>query len=267
MLTDDPLLPALRRGAGRRRRRLSLRAVRAALIRCSGASPASSTIRRCGGRSGCGGSTTTRRASSRASQELQREAEARRSAAAHAAAAAADRERVRAAARGGRRRCSSRSTRAPTSWPRAAIPSRPEPAPQPPILECYEHVFRDWAWGERECALALDFVTPLVPSGPRAASRSTARAPGGSRSTSTRRARPARTLALDVNPLPFLVADRLLARRDRRPARVSRSTRTPTTSSSSRATSSARSSCATGSRSCSPTRSARRFRPGRWTRS
>ena len=47
----------------------------------------------------------------------------------------------------------------------AAIPSRPEPGSQLAILECYEHLFRDWVWGERECALTLDFVKPLVPAG------------------------------------------------------------------------------------------------------
>ena len=35
--------------------------------------------------------------------------------------------------------------------------------------------------------------------------------PGGSRSTFTSGAGAARTLALDVNPLPFLIADKLLA--------------------------------------------------------
>ena len=46
----------------------------------------------------------------------------------------------------------------------SAIPSRPEPG-QLAILECYEHLFRDWVWGERECALMLDFLKPLVPAG------------------------------------------------------------------------------------------------------
>ena len=46
----------------------------------------------------------------------------------------------------------------------SAFPTRPEPSLQPLILECYEHVFRDWAWGERECALTLDFIKPLIPA-------------------------------------------------------------------------------------------------------
>ncbi len=91
----------------------------------------------------------------------------------------------------------------------AAFPSRPEPG-QPAILECYEHLFRDWVWGARECELALRFVEPLVPkdlgrvavygagTGRLAVDIHQSRAPG-------------RTFALDVNPLPYLVADRLLA--------------------------------------------------------
>ena len=92
----------------------------------------------------------------------------------------------------------------------SAIPSRPEPGLQPAILECYEHVFRDWVWGERECAQTLDFIKPLVPSG---LGRLAIYGAGAGRlavdihQTCT----PAQTLALDVNPLPFLVADKLLA--------------------------------------------------------
>src|SRR6476646_3463620 len=43
------------------------------------------------------------------------------------------------------------------AWASQAIPSRPEPGSQLAILECYDHVFRDWTWGEQECALNLDF--------------------------------------------------------------------------------------------------------------
>jgi SAM-dependent methyltransferase/uncharacterized protein YbaR (Trm112 family) len=92
----------------------------------------------------------------------------------------------------------------------SAIPSRPELGAQPAILECYEHVFRDWAWGERECALALDFVKPLVPSG---VGRMAIYGAGAGRLAVDLHqvSGAARTVALDVNPLPFLVADRLLA--------------------------------------------------------
>jgi SAM-dependent methyltransferase len=91
----------------------------------------------------------------------------------------------------------------------AAIPTRPEPGGQTAILECYEHLFRDWAWGARECELALGFIAALLPeklprvavygagTGRLAADIHQSRAPG-------------RTFALDVNPLPFLVTARLL---------------------------------------------------------
>jgi hypothetical protein len=92
----------------------------------------------------------------------------------------------------------------------AAIPSRPEPSLQPAILECYEHIFRDWAWGERECALTLDFIKPLLPVGlPRVAVYG---AGAGRLAVDLHQVCGSEhTLALDVNPLPFLVADKLLA--------------------------------------------------------
>jgi hypothetical protein len=92
----------------------------------------------------------------------------------------------------------------------SAIPSRPEATLQPAILECYEHLFRDWAWGERECALALDFVKPLVPAG---LERVAIYGAGAGRLAADvhQACGPARTLALDVNPLPLLAADKLLA--------------------------------------------------------
>ena len=92
----------------------------------------------------------------------------------------------------------------------AVIPSRPEPGSQAAILECYEHVFRDWVWGERECALTLDFIKPLLPSG---LGRVAVYGAGAGRlAVDVHQAcAPARTFALDVNPLPFLIADRLLA--------------------------------------------------------
>ena len=164
------------------------------------------------------------------------------------------------------RRCSSRSTRGPTRWSRPAIPSRPEPGPQLAILECYEHLFRDWVWGERECALTLDFVEPLVPAG---LERVAVYGAGAGRLAvdihQTLRGRRARSRSTSTRC-------RSWSRTSCSPARPSTcpsfpSTRTPTTSSSSRATSSARSSCATGSRSCSRTRSGRPSRPDRWTRS
>ena len=92
----------------------------------------------------------------------------------------------------------------------AAIPSRPEPGSHAAILECYEHVFRDWAWGERECALTLDLIKPLVPAG---LGRVAIYGAGAGRlAVDVHQAcRPERTLAFDVNPLPFLIADKLVA--------------------------------------------------------
>ena len=93
----------------------------------------------------------------------------------------------------------------------AAIPDPPEDPGEAAILRCYDNIFRDWAWGQRECDLIMSLVAPLVPrgldrvaflgagSGRLAADVHQDRAPG-------------RTLALDVNPLPMLVAARLLAR-------------------------------------------------------
>ena len=92
----------------------------------------------------------------------------------------------------------------------ALIPNRPEAASQSAILECYEHVFRDWAWGDRECALTLDFIKPLVPA---SLSRVAIYGAGAGRLAVDihQACGPEQTLALDVNPLPLLVADRLLA--------------------------------------------------------
>lgn len=92
----------------------------------------------------------------------------------------------------------------------AAIPSRADPGEQVAILEGYEHVFRDWAWGARECELALGFVAPLVPKG---VDRVAIYGTGAGRLAVEihQSCESARTLALDFNPLPLLVADRILA--------------------------------------------------------
>jgi hypothetical protein len=90
------------------------------------------------------------------------------------------------------------------------VPNRPEASLQPVILECYEHVFRDWAWGERECALTLDFIKPLLPAG---LGRVAVYGAGAGRlAVDVHQAcGPAHTLALDLNPLPLLIADKLVA--------------------------------------------------------
>jgi uncharacterized protein YbaR (Trm112 family) len=92
----------------------------------------------------------------------------------------------------------------------AVIPSRPEPGSQAAILECYEHVFRDWAWGARECELALGLVAPLLPAG---LGRVAIYGAGAGRLAVDvhQTSGAARTLAFDLNPLPFLIADRLIA--------------------------------------------------------
>ena len=94
-------------------------------------------------------------------------------------------------------------------FPSVAVPTRPEAGQQAAILECYEHLFRDWVWGEHESELALGFVAPLVPEG---LSRLAVYGAGTGRlALDLHRTRvPAQTFALDVNPLPFLVTSRLL---------------------------------------------------------
>jgi len=92
----------------------------------------------------------------------------------------------------------------------AAIPSRPEPGAQAAVLECYEHLFRDWVWGQRENELSLAFLEPAVPEG---LGRVAFYGAGAGRLAVDlhQRRGPTATFALDVNPLPFLIADRLLA--------------------------------------------------------
>jgi uncharacterized protein YbaR (Trm112 family) len=92
----------------------------------------------------------------------------------------------------------------------AVIPTRTETGQQTAILECYEHLFRDWVWGERENELVLSLVKPLLPE---ALARVAVYGAGAGRLAADVHGSclPGRTLALDVNPLPFLVVDRVLA--------------------------------------------------------
>jgi uncharacterized protein YbaR (Trm112 family)/SAM-dependent methyltransferase len=94
--------------------------------------------------------------------------------------------------------------------PATAIPSRSDAASQVAVLEYHEHIFRDWVWGERECADAASFIQPAVPTG---LSRVAIYGAGAGRLAVDvhQGCRPEQTFALDVNPLPFLVLDRLLA--------------------------------------------------------
>jgi SAM-dependent methyltransferase len=91
----------------------------------------------------------------------------------------------------------------------AVIPSRPEPG-QAALLECYEHIFRDWVWGARECELALELIRPLLPAG---LGRIACYGAGTGRLAADihQSCAPGVTLALDVNALPLLVASRVLA--------------------------------------------------------
>jgi len=93
---------------------------------------------------------------------------------------------------------------------RMAVPSRPEPGREAAILACYEHVFRDWAWGGPEGEATLGLVAPLVPEGlPRVAVYG---AGAGRLAVDLHQTRaPGATFALDINPLPFLAAGRILA--------------------------------------------------------
>jgi hypothetical protein len=94
--------------------------------------------------------------------------------------------------------------------PAMAIPSRREPGVSAAVLECYEHVFRDWAWGQRECALSLDLLRPAMPEG--LPSVAVYGAGAGRLAVDIHQSfAPGATFALDVNPLPFLIADRMLA--------------------------------------------------------
>jgi SAM-dependent methyltransferase len=92
----------------------------------------------------------------------------------------------------------------------AAIATGPEPGGQLAVVEGYEQVFRDWAWGAPECELALKFVAPLVPDG---LDRVAIYGTGAGRLAAEihRSCGSARTFALDLNPLPLLVAGGLLA--------------------------------------------------------
>jgi len=92
----------------------------------------------------------------------------------------------------------------------AAIPEQLEDPGEVAILRCYDNIFRDWAWGQRECDLTMSLIGPLIPRG---LDRIAFLGAGSGRlAVDAHQDRtPGRTLALDVNPLPLLVAARLLA--------------------------------------------------------
>lgn len=91
-----------------------------------------------------------------------------------------------------------------------AIPPRAEPGQQAAILECYEHLFRDWAWGGAECETALALIAPLLPE--KLKRVAVYGAGTGRLAVDLHRERSQElTFALDVNPFPFFVTSRLLA--------------------------------------------------------
>lgn len=77
------------------------------------------------------------------------------------------------------------------------------------VLECYENVFRDWAWGGGESAKLVELVRPHVPAGVKAMA---VFGVGAARFAldAHRAFAPQRTFALDINPLPLMIAERLL---------------------------------------------------------
>jgi hypothetical protein len=90
-----------------------------------------------------------------------------------------------------------------------AIPSRSEGGDVPAVMACYENLFRDWAWGDNEAQAALNLVARVAtaPIGRLAVFGAGA---GRLAVDVHQRLRPASTLALDVNPLPLLVAEKLI---------------------------------------------------------
>ncbi|HYO95131.1 MAG TPA: hypothetical protein VER33_11500 [Polyangiaceae bacterium] len=89
-------------------------------------------------------------------------------------------------------------------------PSRPEAlAGRLAVLEWYEHIFRDWAWGGAENARLAALVQSFVP---RPLELLAVYGAGAGRLAFDvhRGLAPRRTVALDLNPLPLLVAERML---------------------------------------------------------
>lgn len=101
--------------------------------------------------------------------------------------------------------------------PSAGVPPLPENlGGRLAVLAWYENLFRDWAWGEREAAKLCRLAVEAALTAPAAGSG----APGclavygagaGRLAYDVHRAlRAERTLAFDLNPLPLLVAERVV---------------------------------------------------------
>ncbi len=93
-------------------------------------------------------------------------------------------------------------------WPQS-IPTRPEGGDVPAVLTCYENVFRDWVWGDKESETTRSLVASLVRE---PLARLAVFGAGAARLAVDvhRTLAPTETVALDINPLPLLVAARLL---------------------------------------------------------
>jgi hypothetical protein len=88
------------------------------------------------------------------------------------------------------------------------LPTRPESGDSP-VLEFAENLFRDWAWGDKESELTQALVEKLVSEPP---GRLAVYGAGAGRLAVDvhQSLRPTETWALDLNPLPLLVAEQLL---------------------------------------------------------
>jgi N2227-like protein len=97
-----------------------------------------------------------------------------------------------------------------------AIPPRPEGGQIPAVLNCYEHIFRDWVWGDKESEATLALVGALVGTRSDHVREPLGRlgvfgAGAGRLAVDVHRMfGPIETVALDHNPLPLLVAERLI---------------------------------------------------------
>ena len=107
--------------------------------------------------------------------------------------------------------------------PSAGVPAIPENlGGRLSLLEWYENLFRDWAWGDAEAERLCRMVTEaaaVARDGARGASSATPAlaclavygAGAGRLAYDVHRAlAPDRTIAIDLNPLPLLVADRVV---------------------------------------------------------
>jgi uncharacterized protein YbaR (Trm112 family) len=97
-----------------------------------------------------------------------------------------------------------------SSQTHSVVPARPENlGGRLAVLEWYEHVFRDWAWGEPESTRLAALVARLV--GRKIDSLAVYGAGAGRLAFDVHRSlAPNHTLALDLNPLPLLIAGRLI---------------------------------------------------------